>query len=320
MPVIASTFKPPFYFTNGHLQTILRALYRKSDTRNYTRERIETPDDDFLDLDWIRNRNEDLVIICHGLEGSSGASYVTGMADYLSKNGFDILAINFRSCSGEMNRQLRFYHSGETGDLDQAVQYAASTNAYKSISLVGFSIGGNIVLKYLGENGEKLHPAIKRAVAISVPVHLESAAYKMEQFINRIYLNNFLKSLKLKIVMKSIQMNNIISLEHIEKIRSFHEFDNKYTAPLHGFGSATEYYTASSSLKYLKGISVPALLINALNDPFLSPSCFPADIARESSNLYLEMPQSGGHVGFINQYANGVYWTEKRALRFLREL
>ena len=298
------------------MQTIIPALFRKVDLSIYTRERIETPDDDFLDLDRIYTGSDKLVILCHGLEGSSGSKYVISMAKYLSENGFDALVLNFRSCSGEMNRQLRFYHSGETGDLSIVINKEISKNEYKELYLLGFSLGGNVVLKYVGEQGANIPKQIKKAIAISAPVHLESSAYYMNRWAARVYLNRFLKSLENKVIIKHKMMPDKISIDGLEKIKTFHDFDNQYTGPIHGFKDAHDYYTKSSSVFYLENISVPTLIINAKNDPFLPKECFPIDIAVRNKYLFLEMAESGGHVGFFDGHINGSYWSDRRALEF----
>ena len=318
MPVIPSSFISPHLLGNGHVQTLIPALFRRSQSDLYKREQITTPDDDFLDIDWIKSGSENLVVICHGLEGSSHSTSVASMAKYLSENAFDVAVMNFRSCSGEMNRQLRFYHSGETGDLDLVIKHSVSQRNYKSLYLLGFSLGGNVVLKYVGERGGGISALIKKAVAISVPCHLESSAYYLNRFAARIYLNNFLRSLKAKIIIKHQMMPDKISLEGLDGIKTFHDFDGTYTGPMHGFKDAHDYYSKSSSINFLSEIKIPTLLINAQNDPFLPKECYPTLIAEKNPDLFLEMPHSGGHVGFFQGHINGVYWTEKRALEFLK--
>jgi predicted alpha/beta-fold hydrolase len=319
MPVIPSRFKAPFLLQNGHLQTLIPALFRKHDASFYTRERIETPDDDFLDLDWALTGSEKLVVICHGLEGSSHSTSVVNMARYLSEKGYDILVLNFRSCSGEMNRQLRFYHSGETGDLGFVINHAIRKQKYKALYVMGFSLGANVVLKYAGEQGRGIAPVIKKVVAFSVPCHLESSAYYMNRPLDKIYLNNFLRSLKAKIRLKHRLMPDKISLEGMDTIKTFHGFDDRYTGPIHGFKDAHEYYSKSSSIHYLKDIAIPTLIVTAQNDPFLPEACYPRTIAADHPFLYLEIPESGGHVGFLDKHISGVYWTERRAEAFFAE-
>ena len=318
MPLLAdSTYRPPWGLANGHLQTILPVLFRGVPLITRERERIETPDGDFLDLDWNRNhRSQSLVIITHGLEGNSANASVQGMARTFHRAGWDTLAWNLRGCSGEMNRLLRTYHSGAWEDLECVINHAAEE--YQNIVLVGFSIGGNLTLKYLGENGAAIHPSIKGSVAFSVPCDLASSALALESRINSIYMNHFMRDLRRKIRAKAVAFPGGISTEGLDKIRTFREFDGTYTAPLNGFLSAEDYWAKASSKPSLHGIIVPTLLVNALNDPFLGPECFPSKEAKSNSHLYLELPESGGHLGFLT--LGKEYWTETRALEFCGRL
>jgi predicted alpha/beta-fold hydrolase len=213
-----------------------------------------------------------------------------------------------------MNRQLRFYHSGATDDLDVVVHYAL-TKGYKEINLVGFSLGGNLTLKYLGER--KVIPAIKGVVAFSVPMDLYRSCLKIAERSNFIYSRRFLKSLKEKIVRKSHLMKGL-DINGIEKIKNLYEFDDQYTAPLHGFQNAMHYYESCSSIRFVDNISIPTLIISAKNDPFLSPECYP-DLSGHSHAVF-ESPTRGGHVGFSQFSKNGLYWSEERAVKFLSSL
>ena len=280
----------------------------------FERQRITTPDNDFLDLDYLRQGSKKVVIISHGLEGSSDRAYMQGMARALFSEGFDVICWNFRGCGGEMNKTLRFYHSGATDDLDHVVKHALSEK-YNEIYLVGFSLGGNLTLKYLGE--ARPLEEIKAAVAFSVPVDLHASCLKISKPSNWIYSNRFLKSLKNKIVQKSKIMTGL-NLKGIDKIKTLIEFDDHYTAPLHGFQNAVDYYTKCSSIHFLKNIKVPTLLVNAQNDPFLSESCFPENEVRGHAFVKFERPAFGGHVGFSQFNENGLYWSEVRALSFLK--
>jgi uncharacterized protein len=310
---LTSAYKrPPLLFT-AHLETIYPALARRVSTLPYKRERIETPDNDFLDLDWMQQGSNKLVIISHGLEGNSSRAYMKGMASALYAQGVDVLTWNFRGCSGEMNRQLRFYHSGATDDLDVIVKYAIQ-KLYKEVSLVGFSLGGNLTLKYLGERPP--YPEIKKACVFSVPVDLHSSCLKISKPSNWMYSNRFLKSLKGKVIQKA-QMMEGLDVTHIEKIRTLIEFDDRYTAPLHGYRDAIDYYTRCSSVHFLAGIRIPTLLVNARNDPFLSEACFPEKQLKNNPYVTLETPEYGGHVGFTQFHKNGLYWSEERAVSFL---
>jgi predicted alpha/beta-fold hydrolase len=305
-------YQAPFFLFNAHLETIYPSLIRKVSLPSYTRERIATPDEDFLDLDWIRHGSDRLVIISHGLEGNSQRPYIKGMAKTMLHAGWDVLAWNYRGCSEEMNRQLRFYHSGATEDLHTVVQHAIQQ--YSSIALVGFSLGGNLTLKYLGET---TRPAqIKKAVAISVPMALESSCEKISQPDNWIYSRRFLKSLKEKILIKSSTMSALDG-KTILSIKTLREFDDHYTGPLHGFRDAHDYYTRCSSLQFLPSIGIPTLILNAQNDPFLSAECYPAELLKNHACVALETPVRGGHVGFAQFRKNGVYWSEERAAQFL---
>ena len=299
---------------SNHLETIYPAILRRVDNVHFNRERIPTADNDFLDLDWLRNNNSQLAIISHGLEGNSRRAYITGMAKTLAANQFDIIAWNFRGCSEEMNHQLRFYHSGATDDLKLVVDHAIA-QGYRDISLVGFSLGGNLTLKFLGEASHS--EFIKRAVVFSVPLDLYGSCVKISEPSNFVYARRFIKNLKSKIVRKSSQMGGL-SLEGIDSIRTLIEFDDRYTAPLHGFTSALEYYHRCSSLHFLKDIRIPTLIVNAKNDPFLSEACYPMFIHDENSMVTFEAPRFGGHVGFAQFNKNGLYWSEERALAFLK--
>ena len=315
MPLIASsTYRPPWGLANGHLQTILPVLFRRVTPITCERERIETPDGDFLDLDWNREQHsESLVIITHGLEGNSANASVQGMAAAFHRTGWDALAWNLRGCSGEMNHLLRTYHSGAWEDLQCVINHASG--AYRQIALIGFSIGGNLTLKYLGDHGASINPAIKGAVAFSVPCDLASSALALESRINSIYMNHFLRDLRRKIREKAATFPEGISTEGLNHIRTFREFDGAYTAPLNGFLSAEDYWARASSKPSLAGITVPTLLVNALNDPFLGPECFPRQEVESNPHLYLELPGSGGHLGFIT--LGKEYWSEARAVEFL---
>ncbi len=309
-------YLPPFFLFTSHLETIYPALLRRVTLAAYTRERITTPDDDFLDLDWLRKDSDKVVIISHGLEGNSGRPYIKGMAKALHDNGFDVLAWNFRGCSDEMNLQLRFYHSGATDDLGTVINHVIQNKGYKKIFLVGFSLGGNLTLKYLGER--VAGDAIKKALVFSVPMDLKTSCEKISSPGNRIYSNSFLKSMKRKIILKSGQRMGL-DISKLAQIKTIIEFNDYYTAPLHGFKDALDYYTQCSSIHFVGDIKTPTLIINTLNDPFLSPECFPAAALENHPFVKLEILPRGGHVGFTQFNKNGLYWSEQRALEFLSD-
>lgn len=318
MPIIHhSSYRPPVLLHNGHLQTIIPTLFRRVAGVVYTRMRVATPDGDFLDVDTSRVGKDRVVIVAHGLEGNSNRPYVVGMVKAFNRAGWDAVAWNFRGCGGEPNRKLRSYHSGATEDLEVVVKRVVGTGRYATVGLVGFSMGGNIVLKYLGEQGKRVDSRIRAAAAFSVPCDLASAALKMGSRANRLYMRRFLRMLHDKIQAKMELFPGCIDDRGYEHIRTFKEFDERYTAPLCGFASAEDYWARASSKPLLGAIRVPALLVNALDDPFLPPSCYPHTEAASNPFLFLETPRTGGHVGFLSFPDHGVYWSETRAVEFL---
>jgi uncharacterized protein len=310
-------YKAPLFLFNAHLETIFPSVIRRVGIRPYARERIATPDDDFLDLDWLQAGSKKLLIISHGLEGSSERPYVKGLARAAFYKGFDVLAWNFRGCSGEINRQLRFYHSGATDDLQTVITHALGKNLYDEIVLSGFSLGGNLTLKFLGEHA--IPDLISRAVVFSVPLHLQSSCAKISSPSNWIYANRFLKSLKKKVILKHKAYPEL-DISFLPSIKTIETFDDRYTAPIHGFLNAAEYYDQNSAIRFIENITVPTLIINALNDPFLSEKCFPVDELRNHKAVRLETPVRGGHVGFAQFSGNGLYWSEERAIHFIETL
>jgi uncharacterized protein len=308
-------YVPPFFLFNAHLETIYPSLLRRVALPPYTRERIVTPDDDFLDLDWIKQGSSRLMIISHGLEGNSERAYVKGMARAGHQNNFDVLAWNYRGCSGEVNRQLRFYHSGATDDLAAIVAHAGKS--YSEIYLVGFSLGGNLTLKFLGE--QPVPSAVKKAVVFSVPLNLHTSCLKIAEPSNWVYQRRFLKSLINKVMQKHPAFKEL-DIQGISQLKTLQDFDDRYTAPLHGFQNAITYYEQCSSIHFLAGIQTPTLIVNALNDPFLSKDCYPVDQLMGHPHVTLETPKFGGHVGFSQFTKNGLYWSEERALKFFLSL
>ncbi|MCB0832221.1 MAG: alpha/beta fold hydrolase [Bacteroidetes bacterium] len=315
MPLIHSSYYAPTWLRNGHIQSILPSLFRRVHGVNYVRERVDTPDGDFLDLDWSCVNSRRVVIICHGLEGSSDRPYMRGMAMAFNHAGWDALAWNYRGCSGEPNRLVRSYHSGETGDLNYVVQHALKK--YHRMALIGFSLGGNLVLKYTGER--RVPTAIGSVVAVSAPCDLRASAVRMEGWEDRIYMRRFLRMLGEKLTEKQKYFPNAIDLRGYNRIRTFREFDDRFTAPMHGFRDAEDYWERCSSKSYLSSISVSTLILSAEDDPFLTPECFPTDVAIENERIHLELTTHGGHVGFIETKDDGQYYSERRAVEFINE-
>lgn len=317
MPLLTeSDYQPPLFLFNGHLQMIWANLCRQVPEVAYQRERIDTPDGDFLDLDWACIDAEKLVLLSHGLEGHSQRPYTLGMAAALKRRGWDVLAWNFRGCSGVPNRLPRFYHSGDSADLSVVVDHVLQRCTYRVICLVGFSLGANLTLKYLGEGGEQLDERIKCGVAFSVPCHLASGAARLNAWENTLYLRRFMQQLRHKVEAKVRLRPGELDVEGLGALRTFQQFDDRYTAPLHGFKDADDYWHKSSSKAYLGAIRVPTLIVNARNDSFLAPECYPVEEAEGSEFVYLERPQQGGHVGF--PLMGEEYWSEKRVVEFFR--
>jgi uncharacterized protein len=319
MPLIPhSSYHAPRFFQQAHLNTIFPALFRRVRALPYQRETIPTPDGDFLDIDWIKTGSSRLIIGLHGLEGNTNSPYLQGILSYFSQHGWDALGMNFRSCSGRMNNRLRSYNMGESSDLHHVVAYAI-TQGYQEIVLTGFSLGGNVLLKYLGESGPLLPAVIKGAVAFSVPCHIPSANVAIAHWENKLYLVRFLQTLNAKMLAKVKQFPGSLRVPK-RMPRSFQEFDSQFTAPIHGYRDAADYWDSCSSIHFLPNISIPVLLVNAEDDTFLAPPCYPRELAENHPFLYLETPQYGGHCGFYSPLADGSYWTERRALAFIQSI
>ena len=313
MPVIKTDYKPPLLFKNRHINTIYSSLFRKTKRPSFKRKRIETLDDDFLDIDFIENGSKKIVILCHGLEGSSDSKYIQATAKLLSLNGYSVAAMNYRFCSGEINRQLVTYHSGKTDDLHAVIKYLIPN--YDSVYLVGFSLGGNLILKYNGDGLFSQSPKIKANVAISVPVDLKGSSISLKRCENILYRWRFIRTLSKKMYLKHQQFPNQLDLSPLKKVKTLTDFDDFFTSKINGFKDAEDYYLKASSKQFIPNITKPTLLINALDDPFLSESCFPIVEAKENSKFNLMTPSYGGHVGFISKGA--FYWSEIQILNFL---
>ena len=320
MPLVSqSEYRAPFLFSNRHVQTVYPTLFRKVPGVDYVRERIDMPDGDFVDLDWSSVGSNRVGIVLHGLEGDSTRAYVAGMVKALNRRRWDAVVFNFRGCSGECNRRVRFYHSGDTEDLHAVVSHVLSKAKYSELAMIGFSIGGNMVLKYLGERERKAASLISKAVALSVPCDLADGAREMDRWFNRLYLKRFLRMLCDKVRMKALIMPESMDGSGCGRLKNFKQFDDRYTAPIHGFASAEDYWEKASCKPCLPAIRTPTLLISAADDPFLPDSCYPVEEARANPKIFLEIPKKGGHVGFVAFNDGGEYWSESRALAFLEE-
>ena len=321
MPLISQSSYPgpPFWQRGGHLQTLLPGMLRRVKGVEYQRERIETPDEDFLDLDWLRNPepSRKLVIITHGLEGDSYRQYCLGTAKFFVQQGWDALVWNCRSCSGEMNRNFRMYHHGDTEDITAVINHALATGRYDTVALVGYSMGGNISLKYVGTAGDNLPEQVKAVVAFSSPCDIRAGADVLDRWDNWIYKTRFLSFLKKKIEHKNHQFPGRMDVSKLKQIRRWYDFDENFSAKICGFASADEFHTQASAKNFVAGTRIPTLLVSALNDPILTPACFPVEIARDHPFFYLELPACGGHCGFQMRGGGEFSWAERRALEFI---
>ncbi len=293
-------YKPPFYYRNGHVHTIGSALFRKSTFCFTERERLELADSDFLDLDWYKNNKLKCLVLVHGLEGSSQSSYILSAANRFSAEGYDICAMNLRSCSGEMNRLPRMYHHGEIEDLGLVINKVSSM--YREVFLMGFSLGGNQVLKYLSCS-QTIPANFQKGVAVSPPIHLESCVQEIHKPINRLYHQRFLKTLLKKMAIKADQIPNFDKEKKRERVKTIREFDDAFTAPIHGFRSGADYYEKASALQDLPHLQKPVLLITSKDDPMLGPDCYLDQLV--SNNLYYLETKYGGHVGFFHNKHEG---------------
>jgi len=318
MPLIQnSSYCAPYWLPGGHAQTIYPALFRRVARATVRSERLELDDGDFIDLQWATKGSRRLGILSHGLEANLTVGYIQAMAAALVRRGWDVLAWNFRGCGGVPNRLLRMYHSGATEDLLAVVSHALENHSAESIDLIGFSLGGNLTLKFLGENPAGLSPRLHRAVAFSVPCDLACSSHQLSIRSNSLYMERFLREMRIKIRAKKQLFPDDLDLAGLRRIRTFQEFDDRFTAPIHGFRDAADYWARNSCRQFLPHITLPTLLINAVNDPFLGSGCYPSEEACASRHFYFETPASGGHVGFSAFGNGGEYWSETRAAEFL---
>lgn len=308
-------YHPPFLHRWRHLATILPNQLRPIRFEFDERLTFETPDGDFFHIDHAKHDPKRIAIVMHGLEGESRSNHILGMAKALSIHGWSILAPNHRSCGDIPNRLVTSYHSGFTQDLRQLID---GLDTDFSVVVIGFSLGGNIALKYAGETAPP--PQVKCVVAISVPVHLSSSGVVLAKWYNIIYRIRFMRKLRKKTIAKCQTFPDAGLDEHaIRSSKYFKEFDNAYTAPVHGFKDAEDYYERSSALQFLSQIQTPTLLINAQNDSFLSSQCFPDVEAASNPNIHYLKPRFGGHVGFATDNAmKKEFWHERQVIDFIQ--
>lgn len=319
-------FRPVWWLNNPHLQTLYPALFRKHTPLVRERERLTTPDGDFLDLDWYGDDRAKLVILLHGLSGNSESGYILGLQSALRAQGVASVALNFRGCSGEPNRLARCYHSGETEDIHFVYQALRQRYPKTALAAVGFSLGGNVLLKWLGEQGSNV--TLRAAVAVSVPLVLSECATKLDRGFSRIYRKHLLDELKHYIHSKRRfletrgsrrEADKLKQLGDLSSIHSFWQYDDKVVARLHGFADVHDYYRRASSRQFLSAIRVPTLLIQAQDDPFMTPAVLPQS-NELSPQVQLEIYRNGGHVGFVTgkNAFNSDFWLDQRIPEFLQ--
>jgi hypothetical protein len=319
--VAASTgYVPPWWYRGRHLQTLWGPLLRPIGRPRFRRERVETPDGDFLDLDWCEPDAScgPIVVVLHGLEGSSRSHYASGLCREAAALGLRAVILHFRSCGGELNRAARLYHSGETSDLDTVLGRLIAREPAVRVGLVGISLGGNVLLKWLGERGARAHAQVRAGAASSTPVDLAASARALDVGLCRaLYTRSFLGTMKPKVRAKAPLHGGRIDLDAVRRARTFTEYDRVVTAPMFGFADERDYWARSSSRPYLPDIRRPALLINAVNDPFVPRVALPEAEVAASPWLEAAFVAEGGHAGFLEGPWGRRSWAERRALAFL---
>jgi len=308
-------FRPAWWLPGGHLQTLFPTLFRVRRPPPLRRERLELDDGDFLDLDWTGEQPGALVLLLHGLEGSLHSHYASGLLEALDQSGMQCVQMYFRGCSGEPNRLPRSYHSGDTGDLQTVLNRLQHYYPERAIYAIGVSLGGNALLKWLGENPRQQQ--VQRAIAISVPFDLDNAATKLKHGLSRIYQAYLLRKLRRSLHAKAKRIDMPVDTRHLSRLSSFHRFDDEVTAPLHGFDGVDDYYTRSSSRDFVSRIETPTLIIHALDDPFMTPEAIPAD-NQLGPGVILEVHRTGGHVGFVagRLPLRPRYWLDQRVTSY----
>ncbi|MBT8118202.1 MAG: hydrolase [Gammaproteobacteria bacterium] len=310
-------FKPAWWLRSPHLQTLWPVYFKKRYKLDLLTEQVELDDGDFIDLCWSKKDSEKTVLVLHGLEGSIDSHYINGIIHQLERAGCRPVLMHFRGCSGRINRLARAYHSGETGDLATIVEHIRKLTGHYPYAAIGYSLGGNVLLKWLGETAEK-NP-LKKAVAVSVPFHLHDAAARLQLGVSRIYREHLLKSLRNTYIEKFKRIRSPIDVD-VKQLTSFWDYDDKVTAPLHGFDGAQDYYDRCSSKQFLNTIRVSTRIIHSLDDPFMFATTAPGD-DELSPDIDLLLTSGGGHVGFVSGVSplQPVYWCEERTVEFIAD-
>lgn len=324
-----SSFRPAWWLPGPHLQTLWSPFFRRPPQLARQRERLWLADGDFLDLDWHgpHDARTPLVLVAHGLTGSSSSLYVLGLQQQLAERGWASVALNWRGCSGEPNRLPRAYHSGASDDLGEVIAHLRAQRPLAPLYAVGYSLGGNVLLKYLGESGADC--PLQGAVAVSVPYRLDQCADRIALGFSRVYQRHFMQAMCAYVQAKQRHFREQGLQEHLQRLealgpltqlRTFWDFDGHVTAPLHGFADAADYYRRASSRYYLGGIRVPTLLIQAEDDPFVFRHSLP-EPGELAADTVFELHRGGGHVGFVEGTPRRpVYYLERRIPAWLAQV
>lgn len=314
-------YRAPWWLPSGHLQTLYAYFFAHRPKITYRRERWELADGDFIDLDWIDgDASQPLVVLFHGMEGSSKGHYAVSLMHTLAQQGWRGVVAHFRGCSGEPNRLPRAYHSGDTAEIDMVLRMLRARSPNAPLYAVGVSLGGNALLKWLGESGEAARQIVDGAAALSPPFDLAKAAASLDRgFSRHSYTHNFLRTLRAKALDKMTTHRLPLAAAALRRARTFREFDEHFTAPLHGFRGADDYWRRASCKPWLNSIAVPTLIVHARNDPFLPPSAIPTT-PELSPLVSLELSNSGGHVGFVSgPFPGRLDWWPQRVVTFFND-
>jgi hypothetical protein len=315
MPIIKSEFKPAWWLSNPHLQTVWPTFFKSLPDVHLSNKRIELADGDFIDLAKTDFDDKSIVLMLHGMEGSIESHYAKPLIKLLIEAGYAVCFMHFRGCSGELNRLPRGYSSADTDDLQSVIDSIQSDYGRKPFAIIGFSLGGSVLLKWLGEKGEKA--STQTAIAVSVPFRLNDAADRLDQRFSRLYQKYLVSSCQKKYKQKFAENGSPLDV-NVDELNTFYTFDDHITAPLHGFENADDYYQKCSSRQFLKNIQKPTLIIHAKDDPFMWKHTAPEE-TELSPAVHLELSESGGHVGFISGKFpwKAEYWLESRIQQWL---
>jgi len=313
--IVESRFKPAWWLPGPHLQTLWPVLFRRRPPLRLRTERLELEDGDFLDLTWIRGGRGPVILVLHGLEGGLRSHYAAGLLSTLDRAGWRPVLLHFRNCGPEPNRLSRSYHAGDTQDLQRTLEHLRATTGAPAVGAVGVSLGGNVLLKWLGQREDS--SLLKTAVAISVPFRLADTARRLERGVSKLYQAHLLGRMRASYRRKFRRMDSPLVVD-VSRIRTFREFDDRITAPLHGFSGVEEYYRSSSCRRFLRSIRTRTLILHALDDPFMTRESLPSS-TELGPGVTLELSPAGGHVGFVAGPSpwSAEYWIERRVIAWL---